>query len=165
MNVVLCGMMGCGKTTVASALSEKYGLEQVDTDALIVRRHGVINDIFAQYGEEYFRDLETAVAKEVACTKDHCVISLGGGCVLRAQNVEALKKSGKIIFLRARLETLVNRVEGDSSRPLLKGGAREKLASLLTVRTPIYERVADFIVDTDGLTPAQIADKIMQTVN
>jgi shikimate kinase len=155
-------MMGCGKTTVSAALNKKYNLQRVDTDEVIVEKYGSINAIFAEHGEEYFRDLETSVTKLVTENYKNAVISLGGGCVLRSQNVEYLKRTGKIFFLRASLETLVKRVEGDTSRPLLKGGARQKMTDLLAVRTPIYEKVADVIIDTDGLSPKEIATKIME---
>jgi shikimate kinase len=164
MNIALCGMMGCGKSTVAKVLARKYGLKTADTDKIIVERYGEINKIFAEHGEEYFRDIETQVTKEVAQSNDNTVISLGGGCVLRQCNVDYLKATGKIIFLKANLESLVKRVGKDTSRPLLKGGAREKLASLIVTRTPIYEGVADYIIDTDNLSPNQVAAKIMELI-
>lgn len=159
MNIVLCGMMGCGKTSVAKEL-EKLGLICVDTDALIVERYGNINDIFAEHGEKYFRDIEAQITAEVAKKYDNAVISLGGGCVLREENVKNLKASGKIFYLRARAETLVKRLEGDTSRPLLKGGLKEKVNSILAVRSGIYEGVADFIIDTDDKNCGQIAEII-----
>lgn len=164
MNVVLCGMMGCGKTTVAARIAARYGMTSVDTDAEIVKKHGEINAIFEKFGEEYFRTLEEEVVAEVAQTYSNAVISTGGGCVLRENNVKNLKATGKIIYLRTQPETLVARVEGDTSRPLLKGGARQKIYSILDVRAPIYAAAADFIIDTDGLTPEQIASKIMELV-
>jgi shikimate kinase len=157
-------MMGCGKSTVAEALSKKYNLKKVDTDEIIVERYGCINDIFANFGEEHFRNIESDVTKEVSEKFNDAVISLGGGCVLRPVNVTNLKKSGKIIFLRTDIETLVKRLEGDDTRPLLKGGARQKLTTLLPLRTPIYEGVADYIIDTDGLLPEEIATKIMEHI-
>lgn len=159
MNAVLCGMMGCGKTAVAKAYSALYGVKTVDTDAVIVERYGEINAIFKEFGEGYFRDIETAVCKEVA-QSDGIIISLGGGCVIRAENVEALKKTGRIFYLRTKAETIINRLKDDTSRPLLQGGLEERVNKILAERTPIYEGVADFIIDTDGLTPEQIAKRI-----
>lgn len=164
MNVVLCGMMGCGKTTVAAEISSRYNLPSVDTDAEIVKKYGEINAIFAERGEEYFRSVEEQTVAEVARNYSDAVISTGGGCVLRERNVDNLKKTGKIIYLRTQPETLVKRVEGDASRPLLKGGARQKIYSILAVREKIYSAAADYIVDTDGLTPAQIAERIMELI-
>lgn len=159
MNVVLCGMMGCGKTSVAAAYSALYGVTAVDTDAVIVGRFGEINAIFKEHGEQYFRDIETEVCRQTA-QRDGVIISLGGGCVLRAENVFALKRTGKIFYLRTRAETLIKRLKGDSSRPLLAGGLEERVNKILSDRASVYESAADFIIDTDGLTPEEIAKRI-----
>lgn len=156
MNIVLCGMMGCGKTTVAAEFSAR-GYTVVDTDQIIVERHGNIDGIFAKHGEVHFRDIEAAVTAEVAKEYNSAVISLGGGCVLRAENVKNLKATGKIFYLKAEAETLIKRLEGDTSRPLLKGGLEEKVKSILSARAHVYESVADFVIDTDKLTPAEVA--------
>lgn len=162
MNIVLCGMMGSGKTTIAAALSEMYSLERVDTDEIIVSRYGAIDKIFASFGEEHFRNVETEVVKEVASTSDNAVISLGGGAVLRAENVENLKRTGKIFYLRATADTIIKRLKGDNTRPLLQGNLEERVHSVLSVRSGIYEGVADIIVDTDGLTPEELAKIIKE---
>lgn len=163
MNIVLCGMMGCGKTTVSNAISKIYSKERVDTDEVIVERYGEINKIFAEHGEKYFRDLETEVAKFVSENYQNAVISLGGGCVLRDENVEYLKRSGKLIYLYTDEETLVSRLENDTTRPLLKGGVKEKIRSLMETRGDRYKSVADVIVNTKGKTPEEIAKVIMET--
>lgn len=162
MNIVLSGMMGSGKTTVAKEL-EKLGYAVVDIDGVIVERFGEINAIFRDFGEKRFREIEAEVTKEVACGYDNAVISLGGGCVLRAENVENLKKTGVIFYLRADKETIIERLKGDTSRPLLQGGLEQKVNSILAERAAIYERTADVIIDTDGLTPEEIAKKIKET--
>ena len=159
MNAVLCGMMGCGKTTVAKEL-EKQGFTAVDTDALIVERYGSIDKIFAEHGEEYFRNIETQITAEVAKNYTNAVISVGGGCVLRAENVKNLKATGKIFYLKTSAETIIKRLKGDSTRPLLKGGLEQKVNSILAARAAIYESVADEAVETDGLSPKQIAEII-----
>ena len=94
---------------------------------------------------------------------DGLVISTGGGLVLQPENSEMLKKNGVIVFLRAGFETLISRVRADESRPLLKdtGRTAETLGQLLSVRTPIYEHVADRIVDTDGKTVEEVAREIL----
>lgn len=162
MNIVLCGMMGSGKTTVAAQLHRACGLDWVDTDEEIVKAHGEINKIFADFGEERFRDIESEVVKEVVSRCDNAVISLGGGCVLRKENVLELKKNGKIFYLRAQPETIIARISGDTTRPLLKGGLEEKVRSISAARSKVYEGAADYIIDTDNLTPAQIAQKITE---
>ena len=163
MNIILAGMPGCGKTTIARTLGGLLDLNVIDTDAEIVKKYGAINDIFENYGEQAFRNLETEVVKAV-CLQSGVIVSTGGGCLLRQENVKLFKESGKIIYLRTQLQTLLNRVEGDTSRPLLKGGAKEKMSRLLKERTPVYESAADFIVDTDNLTPEQISENIANLI-
>ena len=92
------------------------------------------------------------------------VIATGGGCLLRAENTAALKRDGKLVFLRTTPETLIRRVEGNSERPLLKGVASEKINELDKTRQPIYEKAADIIVDTDGLSPDEIARIITERI-
>lgn len=164
MNIVLCGMMGAGKTTVALALAGRTGRKRLDTDEEIVKSHGKISDIFAQFGEKYFRDLETQTVKELV-QADNLIISVGGGLVLRAENVELLKKTGKIVYLRASLDTLTERLQGDTARPLLqdeKEDLQSKIAQLLTARSPIYEQAADLVVDVDSKTPDEIAQELLE---
>lgn len=163
MNIVLCGMMGVGKSSVGIRISEKTGRRWYDTDVVISDRHGSIADIFEYYGEAHFRSLETDVVKELGA-KDGLVISTGGGLVLKPENNELLKQKGKIFFMRASFETLLTRVRADETRPLLKdnGKIAEKLGQLLGERTPVYEAVADFIVDTDGRSVDEVADEIIR---
>lgn len=162
MNIVLCGMMGVGKSSVGIRIAEKTGRRWYDTDVIISGRHGKISDIFEFYGEAHFRALETEIVRELVCS-DHLVISTGGGLVLKAENSGMLKENGKIFFLRANVETLLSRVHGDDTRPLLRdsGKTEDTLKLLLRERTPIYEQVSDFIVDTDHKTVEEVADEII----
>lgn len=164
MNIILAGMPASGKTTVSRVLSEKLRLKLVDTDEEIVKKFGAICDIFASFGEEVFRNMETEVVKSVSA-QSGLVISSGGGCLLHEENVKLFKNGGKIVYLRAQLSTLLSRVEGDTTRPLLSGDKKEKMQSLLLKRSPVYEAAADLTVDTDGLTPEQIADNIIKEIN
>ncbi|MDE6059549.1 MAG: shikimate kinase [Clostridia bacterium] len=162
MNVVLCGMMGAGKSTVGFQLARLAGKKWVDTDYLIEKRYGKISDIFASRGEAYFRALETDTVRSLS-QKDGLVISTGGGLVMREENCALLKENGKIVFLRAKLQTLLSRVKLDGTRPLLKeGNVEEKLTALLEERMPVYERVSDLIVDTDGKKKYEIAREIFE---
>lgn len=165
MNIVLCGMMGVGKSSVGMSLAGKLRRSWIDTDEVIVSRYGKINDIFEYYGEGYFRDIETRVINEFAA-KDGLVISTGGGAVLRSENSTELKKSGKIIYLKASAKTLVSRLPGgDSARPLLGTGSYEatlkKINDLLGRRGHIYEFVADYTVTTDQKSVDEVADEII----
>lgn len=161
MNIVLAGMPGCGKSTVARILGKKLGFRVVDTDELIVEKYGAISDIFEKFGEECFRNFETQVVKDIA-SYDNCVVSTGGGCLLREENRTLFKSCGKIVFLRTQLATLSQRLAGDTTRPLLKGDMQSRLHKLMEERAPIYENSADIVIDTDTLTPEEAADKITE---
>ena len=164
-NIILEGFMGSGKTTVSEILADKLDLELLDTDAAIVEAEGrSINDIFEKDGEESFRDMETALLE--TASSEHfreMVISLGGGLVLRKENRELLQKLGKVVYLRTSPETVYERVKFDDSRPLLKtADPLSKIREMQSERSSIYELAADCIIDTDDLTPAEIADRIIE---
>ena len=162
MNIILCGMMGSGKTTVGIRLSELTGMRWYDTDDLIVDKYGRIADIFEYYGEERFRQLETGIVHRVA-GEENCIISTGGGCVLRPENSAAFKEGGgKIVFLKVDIEVLFARTghTGDE-RPLLKNTTFEKMRDLLDRRTPIYASCADYTVDTNGKGVDEVAREIV----
>ena len=166
MNLILCGMMGAGKTTVGIKIADLTGRRWYDTDDMITDRHGKISDLFEYYGEPYFRKIETEIIKELA-EMDDLVISTGGGLVLKKENNTILQKNGKIIFLRASIETLSQRLKVDGNRPLLQTSTeslRDRLQRLLEERMPVYEHVADYIVDVDGKNPEEIAAEIMAIV-
>ena len=160
MNIVLSGMPGSGKTTIANEF-RKLGKKVYDTDEEIVKSYGRIADIFANYGEEYFRDLESQAVEKLSALSD-AIIATGGGCLLREKNAASFKKSGKIVYLRTSRDTLEKRLQGDTERPLLQGGIRERLDKLFKEREHIYQNTADIIVDTDGRTPEQIAQLITE---
>lgn len=152
MNIVLIGFMGSGKTTVGQALSVKCGREFLDTDALIEANEGrKISEIFAKEGEAHFRKLEYAVLNNLTEAKDK-IISTGGGIVTYPDNRGLLKKAGKVVYLRVKPETVVKRLEGDESRPLLMGDDKlSKVENLLSSRKAMYEEAADIIIDVDYL--------------
>ena len=167
MNVILCGMMGAGKTTVGRCLAQSLGLRWVDTDALIAKKYGDISMMFERFGEEYFRTLETEIVEELV-QEDGLVISVGGGLVLKAENVSLLTSNGKIVYLRASVETLVKRLTADATRPLLKTDGEsltEKIEKILQQRAPIYGALADFTIDVDGKTPEEIVGEIMMKLD
>ena len=161
MNVVLCGMMGSGKTTVGKELAKALACPCVDTDECIVNRYGDISEIFQSKGEGYFRVLERELVGELA-QQDNLVISTGGGLVVNKANVTLLKEKGMLVYLRAKKQTLLSRLQDGEGRPLLEGkGLEEKLTKLLNERESVYEDAADEVVDVDGKTPEEIATEIL----
>lgn len=162
MNIVLCGMMGAGKTTVGIKISDLTGMRWYDTDDLITDKYGKISSIFEFYGEARFREIESEIVRRVAA-EDNCVISTGGGCVLKPENSVAFKENGgKIVFLKVDIGVLFERTghTGDD-RPLLKNTTFEKMKALLDCRTPIYEGCADYTVDTNGKSVDEVAREIV----
>lgn len=120
-NVALTGFMGAGKSTAAKMMSRMFDMKPVEMDALIAEREGMtINEIFAKFGEAYFRAKETALLKELSCENGR-IISCGGGTVLRDENVALLKKNSRIVLLTATAETILERVKDSDDRPILNG--------------------------------------------
>ncbi len=160
MSIVLIGYRGCGKTTIGRKLADRLWQPFIDTDELIVRKAGKsIRDIFEQDGEAAFRDLESAVVREVARLEDH-VISLGGGAAGRAENREALREAGhRIIYLRCDAAVLHARIHADpataDNRPSLTalGGGIEEIERLLAEREPLYRALMTSELDVTRLSP------------
>jgi shikimate kinase len=161
-NIVLTGFMGAGKTTIGKALAKMLHMKLVDVDEEIeISQKMTINDIFKMYGEPYFRDIETAMIKKLSHNKN-CIISTGGGAVLRDENMEALKENGIVFCLDANAETILERTGNNQDRPLLKvENPKKKIEELLAYRRPFYEK-AGIMIETDGKTPLQIAEEIME---
>ena len=147
MNIVLCGFMGSGKTTVGKLLKEKLNMPLVDIDEMIENDTGLtISQIFERYGEDGFRKIECDTVKK-ASEFENTIISTGGGSVLNPDNVTALKSSGKIFFLDVTAETVIKRLEGNTSRPLLQRPDKEQaVRELLNSRRDKYLLAADHTV-------------------
>ncbi len=161
--VVLVGPMGAGKSTVAGLLAEAYGVTARDTDADVEAAEGrSISDIFVDTGEDHFRELERA-AVAAALVSHNGVLALGGGAVLDPATRELLADH-RVVFLRVGLSEAVKRVGLGIGRPLLLGNIRSRIKALLDERTPIYESVADFSVDTDERSPQDVADEIRKAL-
>ena len=166
-NIILVGYMGSGKTSVSKALEKITGLMFLDTDEEIVKRASKsINAIFAEDGEEAFRGMETALLQELIETGWKGILSTGGGMPVRQENRSLLKKLGTVVYLKTSPEATCKRLEGDTTRPLLAGLADHeaklaKIRSMLELREPVSVEAADMTVQTDGLAPKEIADKIV----
>ena len=152
-NLILIGFMGTGKTTIGKKVAKSLGFRFVDTDLLITRRAGKsIPKIFAESGEETFRKIETEILKECGA-KSNQVISTGGGIVTRPENLEILKSSGYVIWLKAATDTIFDRVSRNRNRPLLQTeNPRQTIDDLLKSRTALYEEARHFSIATDDLT-------------
>lgn len=165
-NVVLIGFMGSGKTTIGIRLSYllRYTLE--DTDKLIEARAGKsISEIFSQEGETAFRQMETELLEKMANQKGQRIYSVGGGTPVRAVNRPLLKRLGTVVYLRARPETIYERLKGDTVRPLLQGeDPLEKIRRLMAEREEIYRDTSDVILDVDELTLDQAAKHITKYI-
>ena len=161
MMIALTGFMGSGKTTVGKVLADFLGCPFMDLDDLVVKKAGKsIPDIFAQDGEPAFRELEAQVLRKTVAkyAESTAVLALGGGAVLAPASAALLHEKTVCIYLRATLDTLLARLEGETAgRPL----ADASLADRLAAREPIYEKTAHVIIDTDGLSPDEVADEII----
>ncbi len=165
-NIVLIGFMGTGKTTVARRIAEKTGYDIREMDELIEKDMGMsVARIFQERGEPYFRDLESDMAQRVA-SSENVVISCGGGTVMRRKNVDALRRSGRIILLRAKPETVLERLKknGDKRPVLSKYQSRGYISWLMKKRRDAYMGAADYIIDVDGRATDDIADEIISYI-
>lgn len=165
MTLVLVGPMGAGKSTVAALLADALGVKARDTDADVEAAAGrTISDIFVESGEAHFRELERVAVVAALSTHDG-VLSLGGGAVLDEETRRLLTgPDHTVVFLRVGLAEAVKRVGLGTSRPLLLGNVRSRIKVLLDERTPIYESVADLVVDTDQRAPEDVADEIRKAL-
>lgn len=145
MNIILCGFMGSGKTTVGNELAKIMGRRFVDTDEMIEKEQGVaIKAIFATHGEDYFRDLEFECCKKISTIKN-CVVSTGGGALTFERNVEALKQGGKIVFLDADFDVICDRIGSSATRPLFQD--KVKARALYDERKSKYLAASDYVID------------------
>ena len=161
-NIVLIGFMGAGKSTIAGMMHEAFSMEVIEMDQVIADQQGMsIPEIFEKYGEEYFRDLETNLLIDMQ-DRQNVIISCGGGVALRERNVKEMKRNGKVVFLAASPETILERVKDDNDRPLLNGHKNvEYISRMMETRRPKYEAAADFIISTDGKSSYDICREIV----
>jgi shikimate kinase len=136
----------------------------IDSDSEIERDQGLsINEIFEKQGEQFFRDIEADVIKRLSERKN-CVISTGGGAVLRQANIDNLRRTGVIVCLTADPETILQRTAGDNERPLLQtDNPLQRIKELLAIRRPFYEK-SDIMIDTKGRTPLEISEEIIKEI-
>ncbi|MBI2312852.1 MAG: shikimate kinase AroK [Betaproteobacteria bacterium] len=150
-NIFLVGLMGAGKTTVGKLLAKRLRKTFLDCDQEIQKRTGVsIPVIFEIEGESGFRTRESAALKELTAM-ENVVLATGGGAVLSRENRQLLSRNGTVVYLRAVVDDLWARTRHDRNRPLLQTeDPRAKLAGLFAERDPLYQEVADIIIDTSS---------------
>ena len=164
MNLVLIGYRGTGKSVVAEILSRKLDMQAVSLDREIVRQAGMpIPEIVDKHGWPWFRNLEAEI---VGCfaLRDDLILDTGGGVILRPENTDKLRHSGLLFWLEASVEVIADRICEGTERPALTEGKSfvEEIAEVLSERLPLYRAAADHEIDTDALTPSEVADQIIR---
>jgi shikimate kinase len=161
-NVSLTGFMGSGKSTVGRILSLKLGKLFVDLDEIIEISLGrKITEIFQNSGEKYFRDAESNVIEKIYLNSG-CVFSCGGGVILRDKNMQVIKANSAVIYLDVSAINAVERLKHFGDRPLLQSEDRyDRASELLSSRIDLYRKYSDFIADTNGMEPEEVAKTII----
>lgn len=163
LNIILIGMMGAGKTYIGGKLAKLLAhFSYIDTDCEIEKNTGLsIPEIFKEYGEDYFRELETKIIAECSQNRNQ-IISIGGGAFQNKENIEALKKNGITFYLKAAPDEIFNRIKNESHRPLLNDNFSKKtIESHLKMREKNYLK-ANFIIDTNNKQAYTILDDILR---
>lgn len=160
-NVFLVGPMGVGKTTIGRVLADLLGLEFFDSDREIETSTGAdIPWIFDKEGESGFRVRETRMIEQLS-NKQGIVLATGGGAVLAEENRQQLKNRGVVVYLRSSINHQIERTSRDKSRPLLQtSNPEQKISELMKIRDPLYQEVADIIIETNRRNPRAISQDI-----
>ncbi|HUR17408.1 MAG TPA: shikimate kinase [Acidimicrobiales bacterium] len=161
--VLLIGMMGAGKTTAGRFLAERIGSRYVDSDEEVERNTGrTVPEIFAGEGEAVFRSEESRALSEAVASEGPLVVSVAGGAVLDPVNRDLIRSAGSVVWLRAPVRVLAGRVGAGLGRPLLDDEPTGALARLYEERRPLYEELADIVVDVEELTPEEVVEEILR---
>jgi len=160
-NIIITGFMGTGKSVIAKELARKLKMKFIDMDRIIEEGQGMsIADIFSRYGENYFRQQENKLVKELS-QKENMIIATGGGTLLSSDNARILGQRGQIICLYADSRTIYYRVKKRNNRPLLKGeNVLSEIDRLLEKRKKIYDNIK-LKIDTTNLNIQEVTDKII----
>ena len=164
-NIFLVGLMGAGKSTIGRQLARELDKQFRDSDSEIEKRTGVsIDVIFDIEGEQGFRRRETGVLRELVKARG-IVLATGGGAVLAPENRQLLSDNGVIIYLKATAAHLAGRVRLDRRRPLLQSGDKlAKISELLRAREPVYQQLADMVIETNNKSVPRVVKEISRTL-
>jgi shikimate kinase len=170
--VVLVGMMGSGKTTVGRLIAARLRSGFADTDDEVESSAGMsVQEMFARSGEEGFRRAESDALGVLLSPGGPGVVAVGGGAVLSETNRQTMRREATVVWLRAFVGTLTDRVGSGEGRPLLSDGAqvlpgtaRDRLSELSYERQRLYEEVSDVVVDTDDMSPEEVADVVVSAL-
>jgi len=164
-SIVLIGMMGAGKSSVGCCLQRRMKLPVVEIDDIVASKFGMtISEIFAEHGEDQFREAEAEVLRNLKAT-DQAIIVTGGGIVLGEENMDLLRRLGVVVWLDGDGETLFRRALCTGNRPLLQGENRKNLfEEILRTRRPLYAKIAHLRIDTSVLTDEEVAVAILSKV-
>ena len=163
MNIVLIGYRGTGKSAVGAIVAERLGMKCVAMDERIIEKVGMPIPAFVEKHDwPAFRDVESEVARELSGV-DNIVIDSGGGVIERPENIDVLHTNGIMIWFKASVDVIVSRIEGGTERPSLTGvkSFTDEVEEILDRRIPKYAAAAQYEVDTDDLTPEQVADRVV----
>jgi shikimate kinase len=163
MNLVLIGYRGTGKSEVSAELARRLDRRRVGMDETLVERFGQrIPEFVEAHGWDAFRDAESELVQELA-SQDNLVIDCGGGVIVRDQNIDRLRSTGQVFWLKATPETITRRIAGDTERPSLTGTKTflEEIEEVLNQRLPLYSKASHFTLDTDTLTVEEVADRVL----
>lgn len=160
-NIILCGFMGCGKSTIGSLLAKKTGMAFIDLDKYIEKKENkTVAQIFEDSGEAYFREKEREASRELG-SKKGLVVATGGGTLTYPENAEAFRRNGTIVLLDIPLDTVAQRLQHDTTRPLLnRPDKAEAMKELYEKRRPLYRRAADLVIPADQ-SPMQVCMQII----
>ena len=163
--IILIGPMGSGKTTIGKSLAQKLSLEFRDTDSVIEQREQkTVSQIFIEDGEDTFRAIEKEVLKEELQGSD-TVLALGGGAPISTEAQSALLASGShVVYLDISLANVAPRIGFNRDRPLLLNNPRGQWQTLMEARRPIYESVADTVVDVNKRSQSEIVAQILEVL-
>lgn len=160
-NVYLIGFMGAGKSSVARRVARSCGVSALDVDTFIERSQDKrVSEIFAEGGEQLFRQIEADTMKELADRQDSFIFSCGGGVITTQENIDTMRNSGVVVYLSVDADEAAARISDTSSRPLFKD--IEAARSLCEERRPVYEAAANHVIDTSGKHVSQIARELIE---